>query len=126
MSPTAVYLTLGISAVADLVGIGALVWWIGSRKRVAADRPDHRHGRTEPCAGHRLVRALPAAGGCPKKREYSRLNWDALSYPTSNATCETGRDGTGKPSTTSSTTPGEASPPRSRTASPRSCASFWS
>ena len=37
MSPTAVYLTLGISAVADLVGIGAIVWWIGSRKRVAAD-----------------------------------------------------------------------------------------
>jgi ribonuclease Y len=37
MSPTAVYLTLGISAVADLVGIGALVWWVSSRKRVAAD-----------------------------------------------------------------------------------------
>ena len=37
MSPTAVYLTLGISAVADLVSIGAIVWWIGSRKRVAAD-----------------------------------------------------------------------------------------
>src|SRR3982751_337742 len=37
MSPTAVYLTLGVSAVADLVGIGALVWWVVSRKRVAAD-----------------------------------------------------------------------------------------
>jgi len=24
-------------------------------------------------------------GGCPKKRLYSRLNWLALSYPTSNA-----------------------------------------
>jgi ribonuclease Y len=37
MSPTAVYLTLGISAVADLVGVGAIVWWVGSRKRVAAE-----------------------------------------------------------------------------------------
>lgn len=37
MSPTAVYLTLGVSAAADLVGIGALMWWLASRKRVAAE-----------------------------------------------------------------------------------------
>jgi ribonuclease Y len=37
MSPTAVYLTIGASALADLVGIGALVWWIASRKRIAAE-----------------------------------------------------------------------------------------
>src|SRR3954464_2030829 len=37
MSPTAVYLTLGVSAFADLAGIGALVWWMASRKRVAAE-----------------------------------------------------------------------------------------
>jgi ribonuclease Y len=37
MSPTAVYLTLGASAIADLVGIGALVWWLASRKRIAAE-----------------------------------------------------------------------------------------
>jgi ribonuclease Y len=37
MSPTAVYLTLGVSALADLVGIGALIWWMASRKRIAAD-----------------------------------------------------------------------------------------
>src|SRR3954471_23740601 len=37
MSPTAVYLTLGVSAFADLAGIGTLVWWIASRKRVAAE-----------------------------------------------------------------------------------------
>jgi len=37
MSPTAVYLTLGVSAAADLAGIGALLWWVASRKRVAAE-----------------------------------------------------------------------------------------
>src|SRR3954447_19842404 len=37
MSPTAVYLTLGVSAFADLAGIGTLVWWMASRKRVAAE-----------------------------------------------------------------------------------------
>ncbi len=37
MSPTAVYLTLGVSAVADIAGIGALIWWVASRKRVAAE-----------------------------------------------------------------------------------------
>ena len=37
MSPTAVYLTLGVSAVADVIGIAALVWWFSSRKRLAAE-----------------------------------------------------------------------------------------
>src|SRR6266545_1596978 len=37
MSPTAVYLTLGVSAAADVVGIGAFVWWMASRKRIAAE-----------------------------------------------------------------------------------------
>jgi ribonuclease Y len=36
MSPTAVYLTLGVSALADVCGIGVLVWWMASRKRLAA------------------------------------------------------------------------------------------
>ena len=35
MSPAAVYLSLG--AVADIVGIGALVWWYSSQKRHAAE-----------------------------------------------------------------------------------------
>src|SRR5687768_16445387 len=34
MSPSAVYLTLG--ALADLVGVAALLWWFSSRKRIAA------------------------------------------------------------------------------------------
>ena len=34
MSPSAVYLTLG--AVADLIGVAALLWWFSSRKRIAA------------------------------------------------------------------------------------------
>ena len=34
MSPSAVYLTLG--ALADLVGVAALVWWFSSRKRLSA------------------------------------------------------------------------------------------
>jgi ribonuclease Y len=34
MSPSAVYLTLG--AVADLVGVVALLWWFASRKRISA------------------------------------------------------------------------------------------
>jgi ribonucrease Y len=37
MSPTAVYLTLGVSAVADLIGISALIWWFASRRRLAAE-----------------------------------------------------------------------------------------
>jgi len=37
MSPTALYGILGVSAFADVVGIGALVWWMASRKRLAAE-----------------------------------------------------------------------------------------
>jgi ribonucrease Y len=37
MSPTALYGILGVSALADVVGIGALVWWMASRKRLAAE-----------------------------------------------------------------------------------------
>jgi ribonuclease Y len=37
MSPSGVYLALGVSALADLVGIAALVWWISHRKRLAAE-----------------------------------------------------------------------------------------
>ena len=37
MSPFGVYLALGVSALADLVGIAALVWWISHRKRLAAE-----------------------------------------------------------------------------------------
>jgi hypothetical protein len=35
MSPAAVFLTVG--AIADIVGIGVIVWWIASRKRLAAE-----------------------------------------------------------------------------------------
>ena len=35
MSPSAVYLTLG--ALADLAGVGALVWWFNSRRRFSAE-----------------------------------------------------------------------------------------
>src|SRR6188508_2896417 len=37
MSPTALYGILGVSALADVVGIGALIWWMASRKRLAAE-----------------------------------------------------------------------------------------
>jgi ribonucrease Y len=37
MSPIGVYLALGISAIADLATIGALVWWMTSRRRLAAE-----------------------------------------------------------------------------------------
>ncbi len=37
------------------------------------------------------IRAASCAGGQPKKRAYSRLNCEALSYPTSNPTCEAPR-----------------------------------
>ena len=36
MSPSGVYLALGVSAVADIVAVTALVWWLSSRKRLAA------------------------------------------------------------------------------------------
>jgi ribonuclease Y len=35
MSPSAVYLTLG--ALADLIGVAALIWWFSSRKRISAE-----------------------------------------------------------------------------------------
>jgi ribonuclease Y len=37
MSPSGVYLALGVSALADIVGIAALVWWLASRRRLAAE-----------------------------------------------------------------------------------------
>ena len=37
MSPSAVYLVMSISAASDVVTLAALVWWVTSRKRLAAD-----------------------------------------------------------------------------------------
>ena len=48
MSPSAVYLVMSISATSDVVTLAALVWWVTSRKRLAAEtigRADD-HART--------------------------------------------------------------------------------
>src|SRR4051794_24504761 len=48
MSPIGVYLALGVSVIADLAGIGILLWWIGNRRRLSEETV----GRAEEHARH--------------------------------------------------------------------------
>src|SRR5689334_12387122 len=45
---TLLEVAVGVSVVADVAGLGGIVWWIASRKRIAADTV----GRAQEHAGH--------------------------------------------------------------------------